>query len=72
MPANGERTTNDVTSSRLPTPISRRTFVEGAALVGAGVTSLAMSTRALGGSAQESSIEATPNHGPTGITPSHG
>src|ERR1700739_1271469 len=72
MSANGEPTTNDVTSSQRPTAISRRTFVEGAALAGAGVASLAMPTRALGGSAQESSIETTPTQGPTAITRSDG
>jgi len=68
MSANGEGTTEDVTSAKTPTPISRRIFVEGAALAGVGLASVVMPTRALRGSAQESSADSAPNHGPTGVT----
>ena len=72
MSANDEGTAEDVTSSNVLTPISRRIFVTGAALAGAGLTTLAMPTPARGGSTQETSAESTPNHRPTGVDPMHG
>ena len=72
MSANGEGTTKEVDSSRSSTPISRRIFVEGAALAGVGVAGLAMPTRASEGSTQVSSVESAPNHGLTGVSASHG
>jgi hypothetical protein len=72
MSENGEDTTGDSFSSNIPTSISRRTFVEAATLAGTGLTTLAISARALGGAAEESSAKSATKHEPTGVNATHG
>jgi hypothetical protein len=47
-------------------------FVEAAALAGTGLTTLAISARALGESAEKSSVKSATNHEPTGVNAMHG
>jgi hypothetical protein len=72
MSENGEGTTGDSFSSNMPTSISRRMFVEAATLAGTGLTTLAISARALGGAAEESSAKSATNHEPTRVNAMHG
>ena len=72
MSENGEGTTGISSSSNIPTSISRRMFVEAATLAGTGLTTLAISARALGGLAEESSAKSAMNHEPTGVNAMHG
>ena len=72
MSENGEGTTDDSFSSNIPTSISRRMFVEAAALAGTGLITLAISARALGGSAEKSSVKSATNHEPTGVNAMQG
>jgi hypothetical protein len=64
---NGEGTAADLPASNILTPLSRRIFVEAAALAGAGLTTLARPARSLGGSAQESGVANAPNLKPMGV-----
>jgi len=72
MSENGEGTTGDSFSSNIPTSISRRMFVEAAALAGTGLITLAISARALGGSAEKASAMSATNHEPTGVNAMQG
>ena len=54
MSERGERADEDLSGSRIPMPISRRLFVEVAALTGTRLTAVAISAAALGESALES------------------